>query len=112
MLTQMHYVFGKNINTSGILSNVFYNNIADVLSLEVAGDFEGEIVLEGKIDKDLDEYVMISGINLTNFEITNTIKNKCIVEYGIEGLQYIRVNIKSLTSGSVNIIGRIINTAE
>ena len=52
MVPQIHYVFGKNINETGVLPNVYHNTIADVLSLEVSGEFSGVIKVEGRVDKE------------------------------------------------------------
>lgn len=110
MVPQIHYVFGKNINTAGILPNVYHNTIADVLSLEVSGEFTGVIKVEGRVNKENTDYTVIAGINMSEFIIAKTITEIGIYEYGIEGIQDIRVNIESI-SGNVTILGRFVNTA-
>ena len=110
MLPQIHYVFGKNINTPGVLPNVYHNTQADVLSLEVSGTFEGVIKVEGRVNKENNDYTTLAGINMSEFTIAKQIVDIGIYEYGVEGIQDIRINIESI-SGDATILGRFVNTA-
>ena len=110
MIVQAHFVFGRNIESAGIRDEVYHNTIADVCSIEVSGDFSGEIVVEGKVDKNEDNYIALTGINLSTFSLMKSITGKGVYEFSVEGIQYVRVNVKSI-SGSANVMGRFVNTA-
>lgn len=111
MMTQMYYVFGKDIKATGVLDNIFHNVASDVMTLEVYGNFTGEISIEGRVDKNNENFSPISGINIGDFSIANSIVSTGIFQYSIDGLRDIRVNIKSI-SGSANITAKITNSAE
>lgn len=110
MVVQSHFVFGRDIKEIGIRKEEYCNTIADICSIDVSGDFSGEIIIEGKLDKNEDNYIALRGIDLSSFSLINSITKKGIYEFSVEGIQYVRVNIKSI-SGTANIIGRFINTA-
>lgn len=110
MVPQIHYVFGKNINEAGVLPNVYHNTTADVLSLEVSGEFSGVIKVEGRVDKENENYTAIAGVDMGEFLVAKTITKTGIYEYGVEGIQDVRINIESI-SGNINIFGRFVNTA-
>ena len=44
------------------------------------------------------------------FLVAKTITKTGIYEYGVEGIQDVRINIESI-SGNINIFGRFVNTA-
>ena len=110
MVVQSHFVFGRDIKEAGIRKEEFCNTLSDVCSLDVSGDFSGEIVIEGKLDKNTDNYIALTGIDLKSFSLINSISGKGIYEFSVEGIQYVRVNIKSI-SGTATIVGRFVNTA-
>ena len=110
MVVQSHFVFGRNIKEVGIRKEEYCNILSDVCSLDVSGDFSGEIIIEGKLDKNGDNYTPLVGIDLSSFSLVKSISKKGIYEFSVEGVQYVRVNIKSI-SGTANIVGRFINTA-
>lgn len=112
MMTQMYYVFGKDIKTTGVLDNIFHNVASDVMTLEVYGNFTGEILIEGRVDKNNENFSQISGIlNIGDFSIVNSITSTGIFQYSIDGLRDIRVNVKSI-NGSANITAKMTSSAE
>ena len=110
MVVQSHFVFGRDIKEAGVRKEEYYNSLADVCSIDISGDFSGEITVEGKLDKNGENYITLTGIDLSSFSLTNSISKKGIYEFSVEGIQYVRVNIKSI-SGTATIIGRFVNTA-
>lgn len=112
MMTQMYYVFAKDIKTPGIISeNIFHNTSSDMMTLDVYGDFSGEISIEARVDKNNDSFNQISGINIGDFSIANTIKSNGIYQYAIDGIRDVRVNVLNIT-GMVNITAKITNSLE
>jgi hypothetical protein len=110
MVVQSHFVFGRDIKDAGVRKEEYCNTVADVCSIDISGDFSGEIIVEGKLDKNCDNYIALTGIDLSSFSLINSISKKGIYEFSVEGIQYVRINVKSI-SGTANIIGRFINTA-
>lgn len=110
MVVQTHFVFGRDITAAGVRKEEFCNSISDVCSIDVSGDFSGEITIEGRLDKNGDNYITLTGIDLSSFQLVKSITGKGIYEFSVEGIQYVRVNVKSIT-GTATIIGRFINTA-
>lgn len=110
MVVQEHFIFGKNIGSAGILDAEYHNTLSDVCSIDISGDFTGEIIIEGKLDKQINNYIGLTGIDLSSFSLIKTIKASGVYEFSVEGIQYVRVNIKSI-SGTATIISRFVNTA-
>jgi hypothetical protein len=43
MVVQSHFVFGRDIKEAGVRKEEYCNTIADVCSIDISGDFSGEI---------------------------------------------------------------------
>ena len=69
MVVQSHFVFGRDIKEAGVRKEEYCNSLADVCSIDISGDFSGEITVEGKLDKNGENYITLTGIDLSSFSL-------------------------------------------
>ena len=109
MVIQKNCEFIKKSN-SPIVSKVFPNAQADILTLQIEGA-DGVFYLEGR-SKAKAEWVSLAGIDLSNFNaVKNGFVKAGIYEVGIVGIREIRVRVAT-TTGEVSIFGQMISTEE
>lgn len=80
----------------------------DVLTLEVSGNGSGvSLEVSGLVDIDSEVYTPLAGINLTNFDIANTISGNGIYQYGVDGVARIKVELKAISGGTITAFARL-----
>lgn len=90
--------------TSEGASNGFYNNCrCDTCGLQVTGTFVGEIEFQGMIDIEKDTWDNIAVVQKSSLATKTSITAAGIYAADISVYKRIRVNIKSIESGSVNV---------
>lgn len=111
MVIQRDAKFFENQTTSNI-SSTFVNPLADILTVQVSGDFNaGVLKIEGR-NNNKGEWISLAGINLTNLSVsTDGITEKGIYEFGIIGIREVRANLESI-SGSISVYGQLISAEE
>lgn len=90
-------------------SQPYINVLADTLTLDVNGDASGiKMVVEGKTDINSEQWIIVSGINLSNYDLVSEITNNGLYLYPMSGLSSIRVKLNNILTGQVNAFGRIV----
>ena len=105
MTTEKNFVFFTNA-TSAKESNELSNFQSDELWLQVSGDATGlnaEVQIQANNG---DEFVPCAVIDVSNLSVCNSISKNGIYVCSISGAGKIKVEIKSIGSGSVNIFSR------
>ena len=98
--------------TGATVSPEFINNQCDILSLQVSGTFSAvSLTVQGVTSTSGSEWTNIAAVDLSNFDIKNPITAEGIYETGIEGISKVRVNVTSVTGGSVSVFAKFANTA-
>lgn len=102
--------FFENATTSGVSEYEYYNINAEEITIDVRGTFVGTVVFEGKVDLNSPTYTPIAGINLSTYSVvqSGSVQSPGLYSVALSGVQRFRVNITSLTSGSVTVFGRAI----
>ena len=108
MIIQKRCVFIMDA-VDAIVSYPVYNNMSDVLVLEIQGD-DGEYVIEGRASDD-GVWVPLAGINVSNYKMSPTQTSAGVYEYSVIGLRELRAKVIS-TSGTVTLLGQLINSME
>lgn len=97
-------LFFNNTTTTGD-SEYLINNKANVLSLQVFGEATSfSISVLGLIDIDSDDFVPLTGINLSDFSLASNISKNGIYEYDISGIRLIKLNLAS-TNANISVKG-------
>lgn len=111
MVIQNKAQFFEDVNTSKT-SKIFVNPLADVLDLQVQGEFSAvELVIEGRLNKD-SEWVSLAGINLSDFSIAaNGLTKKGIYEFSVIGVREVRARVSNL-NGTISVFGYFISSEE
>ena len=111
MIIQKKITFCNN-QTAPFISNVYFNPLSDVLSIQVDGDFSEAIIkLEGR-SNNTNLWVSLAGINLSDFSVAKKgISQPGLYEFGVIGIREFRINVEQI-NGSVTISGQLINAEE
>ena len=111
MVVISNFSFGKKI-TEPFESKDYSNSIGDVMTIEVGGTFsDASIVIEGKADFTSEEYTPFTSLDLMVYDVHEKITAPGIYEIAIEGIQFIRARVESVSGGYVTILGRAVNSA-
>lgn len=109
-----NWVFYKNASSTSTAENMapFVNITNDVLAVEISGDASFVVKMQGRADiQNGGQWEDLAAIKLSDFSVSNELKQTGVYEIGIEGLQEVRANITSISGGSISILGRAVNTA-
>lgn len=92
--------------TESELSEAMINVKGGILTIQATGtatSFEYEVL--GCLNTQSEQFVALSGVNVSNFSIYNVVNEKGIYEYDINGIRQIKVLITSIEGGDLTIIG-------
>ena len=110
MIVSNTFYFLKNAN-SATESPVTVSIQGETLTLQVDGDatnFSFQVL--GCSDMGSKDFYVLNGFK-TNFDLIDTVSEKGIYTFGIEGISKIKVNLASITGGSLSVFGRITEEA-
>ena len=111
MVIQKNCRFVKN-QDSPIVSDIFSNTSSDLMSLQIDGSFSACLIkLEGRTNSDA-EWTSLAGINLSDFAMAKTFTKAGIYELGIIGIREVRVEVLSVSGGTVSVFGQMISSEE
>lgn len=92
-------------------SDAIINLYSDVLGIQVEGSFSAlSLKVLGKATKESEAFVELSAINLTSFDLTDSITAAGIYEVGIEGICIIKLEIESISGGAATVNVRLVST--
>ena len=98
-----------NEASSATISDIFDNYKGDVITLQASGDASAfSAKLEGRSDINAD-WSELAMINLKDLSVNNAIATTDVYQSGLTGVTQIRVNLTSVSGGSVTIFGRVSN---
>ena len=87
------------------------NLYSDILSIHVDGTFSSlAMKVYGKATKESEEFVELAVVNMTNFDIVNTIDAKGIYEAAAEGICIFKFEITSISGGNATVDIRLVST--
>lgn len=99
--------YAKTVTESNVMSNP--NNGSQLL-LQVTGSGVGvSLKVYGLIDNEKDVFFELASINLKDFSTNNAITSNGIYAIGIDGISRIKVKVESITSGNVNVFGKVVD---
>ena len=109
MILREGFNFGENIAEVGI-SAVFndggsYN--CEFVSIEVSGTFVGTIIAETNLDQKKGSFFPVQVIDYKTMDFLSEITEPGQYMVLMAGLKRLRFKVTSLTSGSINIYGRV-----
>ena len=109
-----NFVFFKNADVAGA-SGIAYNSGGDALGVQVSGTFTGlSLEVQGRVDvadETNNNFVTLSVLDMTTFDVGGEITKAGVYEVPVETQKQVRLVIKSIASGSVQVFGRFVNTA-
>ena len=109
----INHLFIKNATAPVTPSEYYYNAKADVIAIEVSGTFtSASLIAEGKVDVNASEWTPLAVINLSDYTLIENgeITTSGIYEAGIEGIQYFRVRLASISGGALTAFCRAVTT--
>ena len=99
--------------TAPAISNVFVNNACAVCTLQITGTYSAAVVkVQGMIDTGSAEWSDLAVFNLSNLDLTQDSKGNGIYDTAIEGILRVRVNVTSVTGGSISVLANFVGTAD
>ena len=105
--TEFVFLDGAEAATTGA---EMYNADGESLTIAVSGTFVGSMKFQGQLGG---EWYDLEGIKTDDLGVYSGITAAgAYIVVGVEGMRKIRVNLTSLTSGSVTAIGRLTRTTE
>jgi hypothetical protein len=88
-------------------SNVLSAN-GNQLILQVSGNgAEFSISVLGKVDNENEDYTKLAVINAKDYDMLQSISSNGIYVVGIDGISKVKLSIDSITSGNVNVYGKV-----
>lgn len=76
------------------------------VAIQASGTFTGSVVIEGVADLQQENgWVSVSGINMTDFSVAQTITKPGIYSYGVENFAKLRARLDGV-GGSVTVFAR------
>lgn len=111
MIIQNKATFFEEAVTSQT-SKIYKNSHADVLDLQVDGDFTAAtVVVEGRLTP-ANDWVRLAGINLSDFSVAaNGLTKAGIYEFSVLGTREIRARVDNI-NGKVSVFGYFISSEE
>ena len=106
MVVVNNFYFLKDAGAAQI-SAVTKNMTGENLTIQVDGDGSGfSLKLLGCSDMASESYYDLTGLS-TSFETLQTITTNGIYSFGVEGIAKLKVQLTSITSGSVTVFGKL-----
>jgi hypothetical protein len=108
--SQFIHIFHKDTNNISYGEELTILPNSSFVNVDISGTASGFLIkFDGKIDND-SEWRLINGVNLTTMDLLNsTTTLNSIYQFDLTGLFKFRINIESITSGTVTAIGRVVN---
>ena len=95
------------------VSNVFVNNAAYLCVMQITGTYSAAVVkVQGMIDTGSAEWSDLAVFNLSNLDLTQDSEGNGIYDTAIEGILRVRVNVTSITGGSISVLANFVGTAD
>lgn len=95
------------------ISNVFVNNAAYLCVMQITGTYSTAVVkVQGLIDTGTAEWSDLAVFDLSNLDLTESSKGNGIYQTAIEGILRVRVNVTSVTGGSISVLANFVGTAD
>lgn len=95
------------------ISNVFTNNAAYLCVMQITGTYDTAVVkVQGLIDTGTAEWSDLAVFDLSNLNLTESSKGNGIYQTAIEGILRVRINVTSVTGGSISVLANFVGTAD
>lgn len=106
MVVVNNFYFFKNLGEAKT-SEITKNMSGDNLTIQIDGDgSDFSIKLLGCSDMASEEYYELSGLS-TSFEVLQSITENGIYSFGIEGIAKLKLQLVSISGGSITAFGKI-----
>ena len=87
------------------------NLYSDILSISVDGTFSAlQLKVLGKATKETATFTELAAVNMTSFDIINTITAKGVYEIAAEGICIFKFQITSISGGNATVDIRLVST--
>lgn len=93
-------------SSSPMISKETWNKRGDTLTVQIEGNFNGEVKVVGCSDLEANEFHYISGFD-SSFNIIDTMSTNGIYTFPIDGMGKFRIEVASLYSGTVSVFCRV-----
>lgn len=95
-------------NTSEVGESSYTGNSrADTLCVEVTGSATAiQLTVLGLVDYKQEEYTTLSGISLNDYSVVQTITEKGIYQFPIEGLAHFKLKLAAVSGGKISVYCR------
>jgi len=108
MKVKKNYLFFDAINTSMESDSLLNTYGSSQLVLQVEGDATSfSLEVQGIVDENTKVYRPLAIINNADFAVSNTINEKGIYTIGIDGINRIKLNLSSISGGSLTAFGKL-----
>lgn len=107
MLRQKHIII-----TNPYKEEEFFNASSDILSLEIDGEFEGTLFLEGRNNHN-HKWNAIGAFNVSNYNLVlNGFSQPGLYEAGVSSVKTLRIRPEENFQGTVSIVIDLISSSE